>query len=77
MKKKAHFKVIDSMEWNSENILKEYDIEYSSLEELQDLYEQARRVWSEYYVVVDYDSFQMSSSHTYSEEFLSYFKLQS
>jgi 2-succinyl-5-enolpyruvyl-6-hydroxy-3-cyclohexene-1-carboxylate synthase len=45
-----------------------YQLEYSSPQELKELYEEARQVWGEYVVEVETDGMIMSSSHTYAEE---------
>ena len=45
-----------------------YQLEYSSPQELKELYEEARQVWSEYMVEVETDDMIMSSSSTYAEE---------
>ena len=60
---KAQFKVLDGQE-----VIQTYEIEFNQAEELQELFQEARKVWAEYHVVVDTEFTVMSSSHTYAEE---------
>jgi len=60
---KAQFKVLDSQE-----VIQAYEIEFNQAEELQELFQEARKVWAEYRVEVDTEFMSMSSSHTYAEE---------
>ena len=60
--------------WNtsltSKELVKEYTLPIESAAQLHADYQEARRVWSEYHVSCETDAFEMSSSHTFSEEFL-------
>jgi hypothetical protein len=60
---KAQFKVLDGQE-----VIQAYEIEFNQAEELQELFQEARKVWAEYMVEVDTEFMSMSSSHTYAEE---------
>jgi hypothetical protein len=60
---KAQFKVLDGQE-----VIQAYEIEFNQAEELQELFQEARKVWAEYTVEVDTEFMTMSSSHTYAEE---------
>ena len=60
---KAQFKVLDGQE-----VIQAYEIEFNQAEELQELFQEARKVWDEYMVEVEFDYVTMSSSHTYAEE---------
>ena len=60
---KAQFKVLDGQE-----VIQTYEIEFNQAEELQELFQEARKVWAEYTVEVDTEFMTMSSSHTYAEE---------
>ena len=54
------------------NIIKTYDMELVESKTAQDLYEEARRVWAEYYVELDTDNATLSNSYTYEQEVLMY-----
>jgi hypothetical protein len=54
------------------NIIKTYDVVLKCGETIQDLYEEARRVWAEYYVELDTDNATLSNSYTYEQEVLMY-----
>ncbi len=54
------------------NIIKTYDVVLKCDETIQDLYEEARRVWAEYYVELDTDNATLSNSYTYEQEVLMY-----
>jgi hypothetical protein len=59
----AQFKVLDG------TVVKaEYEMEFSSPKELNDLFHEARKVWAEYIVEVDTYYMKMTYSHTYAEE---------
>lgn len=58
----AQFKILDG-----EKVIKQYEMEYGSVKELNDLFHEARKVWDEYMVEVDYGYGVMSYSHTYAE----------
>ena len=60
----ATFKVTDS----TGDLIKMYSLIAMNAKELQGLIQEAREVWSEYYVEVETDLFTQSFSHTYSEE---------
>jgi hypothetical protein len=60
---KAQFKVLDGQE-----IIQVYEMEFQQAEELNELFQESRKVWGEYMVEVDTDYMTMSSSHTYAEE---------
>jgi hypothetical protein len=59
----AQFKVL-----NGTQVVKQYDMEYSSAKELHDLFHEARRVWDEYMVEVETELTIMSYSCTYAKE---------
>jgi hypothetical protein len=59
----AQFRVLDG-----QKVIKQYEMEYSSAEELNDLHHEARKVWDEYMVEVENEYMVMSFSHTYAEE---------
>jgi len=46
-----------------------YELEYADARNLHELYKEARRVWDEYHVVCETESFTQAFSHTYAEEF--------
>jgi len=54
------------------NIIKTYDVVLKNGETIQDLYEEARKVWAEYYVELDTDNVTLSNSYTYEQEVLMY-----
>jgi len=60
---KAQFKVLDGQE-----VIQVYEMEFNHAEELNELFQESRKVWGEYMVEVDTDYITMSSSHTYAEE---------
>ena len=59
----AQFRVLDGQE-----VIKSYEIEYNSAKELNNLFHEARKVWDEYMVEVEFDLGIMSYSHTYRDE---------
>lgn len=65
--KKAVFKVKDG-----EEIVKMYEMEYRSAKELHELFQEARRVWDEFMVEIEFDLGVMSSSHTYRDQVLKF-----
>ena len=67
MSKVVEFKI---MTRSGEQMIDNYYLPYSSANELQKLTQEAREVWSEYYVVVETDLFTQTFSSTYSEEVL-------
>jgi hypothetical protein len=60
---KAQFKVLDGQE-----VVFSYEMEFNQVKELNELFQESRKVWGEYMVEVDTDYMTMSSSHTYAEE---------
>jgi hypothetical protein len=60
---KAQFKVLDGQE-----VIHVYEMEFNHVKELNELFQESRKVWGEYMVEVDADYMTMSSSHTYEEE---------
>ena len=62
--KKATFKIVFPTNYKLDDPTNEletsYEIEYSTALELKNLYEEARRVWSEFIVEVETDIFVMS-----------------
>ena len=58
----AQFKVLDG-----QKVIKQYEMEYSSAKELNDLFHEARKVWAEYMVEVHMEGGMMTYSHTYAE----------
>ena len=59
----AQFRVL-----NGTQVVNQYEMEYSSTKELNDMFHEARKVWDEYMVEVEMDWGVMSYSHTYAEE---------
>jgi hypothetical protein len=55
---------------NPADIVKVYEIDYETSKQLKADYEEARKIWSEYYIVCDADGFSMTDPMTFSEEFL-------
>jgi len=51
-------------------LIKQYQIEYADAKSLNADYQEARQVWSEYQVEADTELFTLSSSHTFREQFL-------
>ena len=60
---KAQFRVLDGQE-----VIKVYKMEFNHVKELNELFQESRKVWAEYMVEVEFDYVNMSSSHTYAEE---------
>ena len=60
---KAQFKVLDGQE-----VIQAYEMEFDQVKELIELFQESRKIWAEYQVVVDTEFTVMSSSHTYAEE---------
>ncbi len=46
----------------------QYQIDVESPEQLEQEYQEARKVWAEYQVEIKLESFHKGSSHTYLEE---------
>jgi len=51
-------------------VIKTYELEYASEGNLGDLYEEARSVWAEYYVELQYKDWSMSRDFTYEQEMI-------
>ena len=60
---KAIFRVLKGQE-----VVFSYEIEFNQVKELNELFQESRKVWAEYIVEVDTDYMTMSSSHSYAEE---------
>lgn len=75
MEKKFVMKFVVTTEGNtftpSKNcIVKEFEIvNDGSKEAIKSDYQEARQVWSEYYVIADCDAYMLSDSHTYRDQF--------
>ena len=51
-------------------VIHNYSMEYNNTSELNQLVQEAREVWSEYFIEAETDLFTQSFSHTYSQEVL-------
>ncbi len=51
-----------------QEVIQVYEMEFNHVKELNELFQESRKVWAEYMVEVEFDYVIMSSSHTYSEE---------
>lgn len=51
-------------------VIKTYELEYTSEGNLGDLYEDARSMWAEYYVELQYEDWSMSRDFTYEQEMI-------
>ena len=60
---KAIFRVLKGQE-----VVFSYEMEFNQVKELNELFQESRKVWAEYIVEVDTDYMTMSSSHSYAEE---------
>ena len=60
---KAIFRVLKVQE-----VVFSYEMEFNQVKELNELFQESRKVWAEYMVEVDTDYMSMSSSHSYAEE---------
>ena len=60
---KAIFRVLKGQE-----VVFSYEMEFNQVKELNELFQESRKVWAEYMVEVDTDHMTMSSSHSYAEE---------
>ena len=60
---KAIFRVLKGQE-----VVFSYEMDFQSVKELNELFQESRKVWAEYIVEVDTDYMTMSSSHSYAEE---------
>lgn len=54
---------------NSNGIVKQYELQYSTMAELHDDFLESRQVWSEYMVTVSTGDCELSASQTWREEF--------
>jgi len=66
--KMATFRVIDP---KTAEVIKTYELEYTEPKHLNSLFHEAREVWNEYFVEAETDTFTLSFSHTYREEWYS------
>lgn len=55
---------------NQGGVIKSYKCELKMGETIQDLHEEARRVWCEYYVEVVVGDITLSTDYTYEEELM-------
>ena len=60
---KAIFRVLKGQE-----VVFSYEMDFQSVKELNELFQESRKVWAEYMVEVDTDYMTLSYSHTYAEE---------
>ena len=67
MSKTVEFRILSV---GGEQMIDNYYLPYSTANELRDLIQEAREVWSEFKVEAETDLFVQSFSHTYSEEVL-------
>jgi len=51
-------------------VIKTYELKYSSEGSLGDLYEEARRIWAEYYVELQFEDWSMTRDFTYEQEMI-------
>ena len=49
-------------------VIKTYELEYTSEESLSDLFEEARSVWAEYYVELQSKDWSITQDFTYEQE---------
>ena len=66
--KTAEFRIMTPDRFNRAEIVDNYNLSFSSYEELHDLIQEARESWDEYIVEVQTDLCIQSFSHTYKEE---------
>ena len=59
----AQFRVLDGTQ-----VINQYEMEYISNKDLNDMFQVSRQVWDEYMVEVETEWGVMSHSHTYAEE---------
>jgi hypothetical protein len=55
---------------NQGKVIKSYDMEFVESETVQEFYEEARRVWSEYYVECVTETTTFSKDFSYEQEML-------
>jgi uncharacterized protein YbjQ (UPF0145 family) len=60
---KAIFRVLKGQE-----VVFSYEMEFNQVKELNELFQESRKVWAEYIVEVDTDYMTLSASHSYAEE---------
>jgi len=60
---KAIFRVLKGQE-----VVFSYEMEFQQVKELNELFQESRKVWAEYIVEVDTDYMTLSASHSYAEE---------
>ena len=60
---KAKFRVLDGPV-----VKAEYEMEFQQVKELNELFQESRKIWAEYIVEVDTDYMTLSASHSYAEE---------
>jgi len=60
---KAIFRVLKGQE-----VVFSYEMDFQSVKELNELFQESRKVWAEYMVEVDTDCMTLSASHSYAEE---------
>lgn len=76
MEKKFVMKIVVTTEGNTftpskDSIVKEYEIvNDGSKEAIKYDYQESRQVWSEYYVIADCETYMLSESHTFRDQFL-------
>ncbi len=70
--KQAKFTVICP---KTSEIIRSYDVQYADAKQLHNLYQEGRKVWHEYHVTAEADSFILSNSHTYQEQLKLYEKI--
>ena len=59
----AKFRVLDGPV-----VKAEYEMEFQQVKELNELFQESRKIWAEYIVEVDTDYMTLSASHSYAEE---------
>lgn len=67
MSKTVEFRILSV---SGDQMIDNYYLNYNTADELRDLIQEAREVWSEFKVEAETDLFVQSFSHTYSEEVL-------
>jgi len=67
MSKTVEFRILSA---GGEQMIDNYYLPYNNANELNELIQEARQVWSEFKVEAETDLFVQSFSHTYSEEVL-------
>ena len=60
---KATFRIKDG-----DKVIKQYEMEVASAKELNTEFHEARKVWDEYMVEAETESFTLTYSHTYADE---------